>query len=167
MSSRLKDPFGAGPAPPAAPPAPPAPVVAAASPAGRVNWLVVGLVVVVVLVVGLEVYRLVGSSGPRPGPAPAASGVALGRAFAPVLAASLADGFDALDAKLGAGSTVADADKALKTTFLESRQKAFAASAAPAFAAIVPDGTEPKDAATIAAYRQLARDFAKGLRGAK
>lgn len=94
-------------------------------------------------------------------------GVALGRSFAPLLAGSLADGFDRGAELIEQGKPVKDADEALKTVFLEAREKAFKEKAAPAFEAIVPSGADPKDDAARKAYAVLFRDFAKGLRRGK
>lgn len=104
---------------------------------------------------------------PFDGPSSSPDGAALGRSFAPLLASALADGFEKGADLLAQGKSVKEADDALKQTFLDSRQKAFKDKAAPAFAAIVPFDTEPKDAAAREAYTALFRDFAKGLRRAR
>lgn len=90
-----------------------------------------------------------------------------GREFAPLLDDSLAQGFDAFAAKIDSGAKVEDANAALKQQFLSAREKAFADKASAGFAAIVPSGTDPKDAAARKAYSAYSREFAKGLRGTK
>jgi hypothetical protein len=88
----------------------------------------------------------------------------LGKSFAPRLASALAEGFDAEAAALEAGKTVGEADLALKAAFHDARVKAFSDHVSPAFAAIVPPGSEPSDVATRKAFAKLHRDFARGLR---
>jgi len=95
------------------------------------------------------------------------NGVALGRAFVPVLASSLADGFEKAADLLEQGKTVQEANETLKATFLSAREKAFQEKASPAFAAIVPANSEPKDENAKKSYITLFRDFASGLRKAK
>jgi hypothetical protein len=93
--------------------------------------------------------------------------VALGRAFAPELCGALADGFDALASDVAASKPMSEANEHLRKVFQDKRQAAFAAKAAPAFAAIVPAGTEPADDAHRTAYVSLCRDFGRGLRKAR
>lgn len=100
-------------------------------------------------------------------PTPTVDAVALGKSFSPKLAASLADGFETAATMIAAGTSVKDADEALKAKFQANRWAAFAELAGPTFDAVVPANQEPKDAATRAAFAELHRDFAKGLRGAK
>jgi hypothetical protein len=96
---------------------------------------------------------------------PTTVGAKLGKAFGPQLAGALADGFETAATMIAAGTSVKDADEALKVKFQASRNAAFAANVGPTFAAIVPEGAEPTDAATRAAFVKIHRDFAKGLRG--
>lgn len=176
----------AGPAAVAAAPAAPAPVVPpvpVAPPAAPrrltvtvtlPTWGNLLTVLNVLALAGLVAYFgwrwFSGGGGITPLPQPdaaAASGVKLGRAFVPSLAGALADGFEALGAGVAAKKPVGDSDNDLRTAFESSRQKAFAATSAPAFAALVPEGAEPADDATRARYVQLCKDFAAGLRQAK
>jgi hypothetical protein len=120
---------------------------------------------------------LPGPSPIPPGPAPdpdnpdsdptAADGAQLGRDFAPQVAKALADGFEAFAADVEAKKTMVAADGDLKAVFNRNNNKAFNTAVAPAFAALVPAGTEPKDDETRTAIVRLARDFAKGLRGGR
>lgn len=100
---------------------------------------------------------------PKPD-SPAVDGLKLGQAYAPVVAASLADGWDAAAAAIEQGKTVLESQNALQTTWAASRIKAFSATVAPEFSKVLPEGSEPFDRASLA---KLWRDFAKGLRKAK
>lgn len=145
------------PAPSAVPPGPPK--VATPVPPERV-LLVVNLVVMLALFGWF--YHTRSDTTPAP-----ANGVKLGKSFAPALAGSLADGLEAMAADLEATQPLAKADEHLKAVFQANRQAAFQTIVAPALAAVVPDQTEPADAATRARYVRLVRDIAKGLRGGK
>lgn len=103
----------------------------------------------------------------EPSPDPQTLGAKLGKAFGPKLAASLAEAFETAATMISAGTSVTEADNQLKEKFQAGRNAAFAQFVAPTFAAVVPDGQEPKDAATRAAFAELHREFAKGLRGAR
>lgn len=110
--------------------------------------------------------------GPTPNPTPnpplpdpQSVGEQLGRTFGPKLAASLADAFDTAATMIAAGTSVSEADNTLKTKFVTGRNDVFKTLVAPEFAKILPEGQEPRDAATRAAFAQIHRDFAKGLRG--
>lgn len=107
------------------------------------------------------------SPTPGPSPTPTIDAVTLGKNFAPKLAASLADGFETAATMIAAGTSVTDADNSLKTKFMSSRNDAFESVVAPEFAKVLPEGQEPKDAATREAFAKIHRDFASGLRGAK
>ncbi len=124
------------------------------------SWLLVG---VFAALVGFGSAYYVKHGLPWP-TEPSSSGVALGRAFAPVLASTLADGFDKAADLVAQGKTVQEADEALKATFLQAREKAFQDKVSPAFNALVPPNTEPKDDATRKAYVSLFREFSSGLR---
>jgi hypothetical protein len=107
---------------------------------------------------------------PGPGPAPpvvAVNFVQVGRNFVPVLAGSLADGFEAGAEALQAGKPLPAADDTLKTTFAASRAKAFGDIVGKDLATILPEGEELKDAAVRARLTQAWRDIARGLRGGK
>jgi hypothetical protein len=75
-----------------------------------------------------------------------------------------ADGFTAAGNVIAAGGTVEAALAALQTTATTARQAAFFQKYSGPFSALVPAGTEPKDAATRAAYAQKFFDHAAGLR---
>jgi hypothetical protein len=127
-----------------------------------VPWIVAALAVLVAVSVVLVPHEAVG-----PSPAPSSSAVHLGQTFAPKLANSLADGFDANADAAEAGKSFGDADEALKDAFFRSRQAAFDQHASDAIHAIVADGKDSKDPEVRQRWVQFHRDFAKGLRRAK
>ena len=98
---------------------------------------------------------------------PTVNGVALGRAYAPVLVAGYADAWGAAAKALEEGRPVAEAQKILQDAWKESRVKAFRAEVQPGFALVLPEGTEPTDASKRTQVAQLWRSFATGLRGGK
>jgi hypothetical protein len=118
----------------------------------------------VVVVFGYDRFFRKPPAPPAP-PDPAAAFVALGSGFAPALAGSLADGFEAGADALRGGKTVAESDRTLKDAFLASRQKAFSVQVAPRFAGVLADGEEPKTSAERTALESAWRAFARGLRG--
>lgn len=90
---------------------------------------------------------------------------ALGREFAPKLAAGLAEGFDAgAEVLESADGTIAAGIEKQKAVFLASREKAFERLVGPAFALIVPEGKEPDSRSTRIELARAWREFAKGLR---
>jgi hypothetical protein len=93
--------------------------------------------------------------------------VALGRSYAPRLAAALADGFDADADALAAGKSFGEANQALKRAFHEAAETAFESHAGASLTALIPDGAEIKDQAQRHALAAFHRDFAKGLREAQ
>lgn len=125
--------------------------------------------VLVVLLTAALAWHMWRERTPTPGPTPTPTvdAVTLGKQFAPKLAASLADGFETAATMIAAGTSVTDADNALKTKFATGRNDAFKSLVAPEFSKILPEGQEPKDPATREAFAKLHRDFASGLRGAK
>lgn len=138
--------------------------------AGLPDWAKVALVVVVALSVQLAGLVLVAEHlglGPVPAPA-SADGAKLGKAFAPKLAESYADAFEALAAAVDAGKEPDDALTAFDSTWREHRAVAYRSAIQPAVNAIIPEGT-PKftGPAQRAALAKFARDMAKGLRGGK
>jgi hypothetical protein len=147
------------PGPPPRPVKPPAPARAAGfSPA----WLVAA----VALAAAGWMYRdRTHRPDPPPAPAPDGGFVALGREFAPRLAAALAAGFDAEADAYEAGKTASESNKALKEEFSRARQKAFADACGSAFAGVLPEGREPEDDARRKAVAARDRAFARGLRG--
>ncbi|WP_083670018.1 hypothetical protein [Singulisphaera sp. GP187] len=106
-------------------------------------------------------------SGRGDSPQPSADAVALGRSFAPILAGTLADGFDAGAKALASGKTIGESDAILKATFDQGRKAAFDAHAGQAIRDLAPDGTEISDNAKRNALVSLFTGFAKGLRKAK
>jgi hypothetical protein len=104
---------------------------------------------------------------PNPLPDPGSGFTGLGSRFAPILASSLADGFDAGADALHSGKAILDADKALQMAFYNSRQKAFSVNVAPELAKLLADGEEPKTPAERAQLEAAWRAFSKGLRGAR
>ncbi|MCA1685768.1 MAG: hypothetical protein LC745_07220 [Planctomycetia bacterium] len=101
-----------------------------------------------------------------PAPEPTVSGVSLGRAYAPVLVAGYADAWVVAAKTLEEGKSVADAQKALQDSWKEARVKAFKQDVLPGFSLVLPEGTEPTDAAKRSQVADLWRAFAKGLKGA-
>lgn len=120
----------------------------------------------ILLLAGVVVYDHV-SGRPGPAPAPTVNGLALGKAYAPVLLTTYADSWLAAAKTLEEGKPVAEAQKTLQETWKEARIKAFTAEVAPGFAVVLPEGTEPANAAKRAQVAELWRAFAKGLRGGR
>lgn len=98
---------------------------------------------------------------------PLVEAATLGRDYAPRLAATYADGWEAAATTLERGGTVTDAQKALQTQWSAGRTRLFKAAVEPAFARTLPAGTEPPDGASRARVAALWRAFAAGLRGQK
>jgi hypothetical protein len=92
---------------------------------------------------------------------------ALGKAYATDLVATYADAWNAAATTLEQGKTVSEAQKALQDTWKDGRTKAFKAKVEPALSQMLPEGTEPADAAKRAQVVQLWRAFAKGLTKAR
>jgi hypothetical protein len=111
-----------------------------------------------------------------PGPAPdvpeppeaqaAAGGLALGKAYKPILAGAYAAGWEAAAAALDSGGSVADAQVALQETFQQARRQSFALKMVPALNRVLPEGTEPATPAQRKAVVGYWRAVAKGLRAA-
>lgn len=105
---------------------------------------------------------------PSPTPTPSPSVVAIGKDYGPALAVAYGQAWLEGAKVLDAGKTMPEAVAAVSKAWDANRSALFAAKAAPAFAAIVPESTDDK-AVTAAQKAQLAaawRDFAAGL-GAK
>jgi hypothetical protein len=98
---------------------------------------------------------------------PTVNGVALGSAYAPVLVAGYADAWAAAAKAIEDGKPVTEAQKVLQETWKDARVKAFKADVQPSFAIVLPEGTEPTDAAKRSQVADLWRSFAKGLRGGR
>lgn len=94
-------------------------------------------------------------------------GAALGRAYAPVVTATLAEAWLAAAKTLEDGKSVADAQSVLQETWRSGRTDHFKAKVAPEFDRVLAEGKEPKDAEERAAAAKLWRDFAKGLKGGR
>ncbi len=99
--------------------------------------------------------------------APTVSGVALGRAYAPVLVSSYAEAWVAASKTLEEGKSVADAQKSLQETWRAARVEAFTRDVQPDFALVLPEGTEPADPAKRAQVVRLWRAFARGLKSGR
>jgi hypothetical protein len=97
-------------------------------------------------------------------PVPAVDGVALGKAYAPALAATYGDAWMAAAQALEDGKPVAEAQKALQETWKDGRVKAFTNQVAPGFARVLPEGTEPSSPQQRAQVVALWRAFAQGLK---
>lgn len=98
---------------------------------------------------------------------PAINGEALGRAYAPVLAAGYGDAWVAAADALEKGATVAEAQKTLQAAWKDTRVKGFRKDVLPVFALVLPEGTEPTDKAKRAQVADLWRSFARGLKRAR
>jgi hypothetical protein len=90
----------------------------------------------------------------------------LGKAYAPVLASTYADAWRVAAETLENGGTVAQAQKVLQDEWNAGRARAFKTQVIPALAQILPEGTEPADAAARARVVAAWRDFAAGLKSA-
>jgi hypothetical protein len=161
---------------PIAPPRPPAaPVVPASplggtfhvpSPSGCHTALALAGVALIsfALAIGLTAWWL-GGRGDTP--RPSVDAVTLGRSFAPILAGTLADGFDKGRPLLKVGDGLGPADAALKAEFDRGRKAAFDRHAGAAIHAIVGDGAKVETPEQLRQIQDLFDGFAKGLRGAK
>ena len=118
-------------------------------------------------VVALVAYDRIRPPSRPPAIATTVDAVALGRAYAPLLAQSYADGWIVAALKLEEGGTVADAQIELQATWSAARRAAFDTAVTPSFSRVLPAGTEPSDPAKRAQVVQLWRDFAKGLKYAR
>ena len=95
------------------------------------------------------------------------NGQVLGKAYSAALVASYADAWNTAATTLEQGKSVSDAQKTLQDAWKDGRTKAFKAKVEPGFAQVLPEGTEPGDAAKRSQVAQLWRAFAKGLTGAR
>ena len=100
----------------------------------------------------------------RPAREPTVDGVALGRAYAPLLVSSYADAWLEAAKAIEEGKPAAEAQKVLQDSWRDARLKAFKAEVLPAFERVLPEGTEPVDAARRSQVAELWRSFAKGLK---
>jgi hypothetical protein len=139
---------------------------AAPAPAPRPRLAGLLTPVAIFTLVGFMAYDRMNPPQPA-GPDRAVNAVALGKTYAPTLAATYASGWDDAAKAVEDGKTIADAQKALQDTWKAARVAAFTKDVQPGFALVLPEGTEPSDAAKRQQIAQLWRDFAKGLRGGK
>ena len=95
----------------------------------------------------------------------AVDGMALGKAFAPVLASTYADAWMAAAGDLEQGKSAVEAQKTLQETWKDGRVKAFTTMVAPSFSAVLPEGSEPTSPEHRARVVALWRSFAGGLKG--
>jgi hypothetical protein len=130
------------------------------------------LLVVMIGVMGFTCYQVTqdardASRPTPPAPVAAADGVALGRAYAPVLASTYGEAWQAAAKAVAEGKTIADAQKVVQDTWRESRERAFAAKVAPAFSRVLPEGAEPATPEKRAEVARMFHDFGAGLKGGK
>jgi hypothetical protein len=97
----------------------------------------------------------------------AVDGMALGKAFAPVLASVYADAWMAAAGDLEQGTSTVEAQKTLQKTWKDGRVKAFMTRVAPSFSIVLPEGSEPTSPEHRARVVALWRSFAGGLKGGK
>ena len=128
------------------------------------SWVTPTFVVMMASVVAYDHLLIHSDSLPIP---PSINGRNLGRAYAPVVVSTLADGWLAAAKAIEDGKSIVDAQKALQETWHDGRTKVFAAKVAPDFARLLASGQEPKDAEQRAAVVKLWRDFAAGLKGGR
>ena len=121
---------------------------------------------VVLILVGVVVTDHMGLNGPT-GPQRAVNGRALGRSYAPMVVANLADAWLAAAEALERGKTVSESQEALQQTWQEARIKAFTTKVAPEFIKVLPEGQEPTDPSSRAEVVRVWRDFAAGLKGGR
>jgi hypothetical protein len=122
--------------------------------------------VAVLLIAGVLVHDHFQPGGP-PGPVAIVDGRALGRSYAPSVAANLGDAWLAAANALEQGKSVSEAQTALQTTWQDARVRAFSAKVAPEFRKVLPEGQEPASPAARAEVVKLWRDFAAGLKGGR
>lgn len=124
-----------------------------------VTWALIAVGILLATLVGFD---LVARRSP-----PARTPVALGRAYATTVTVTLADAWIAAAAALEKGQTVPQARTTLQDAWQAERSRAFVADVAPAFARILPEGADPKDAAQRSAIAEAWREFARGLKGGR
>jgi hypothetical protein len=94
-------------------------------------------------------------------------GVALGRAYAPVLSSTYADAWVAAAKSLEQGKSVSEAQRTLQARWTEARVKAFRSRVQPVLSLVLPEGAEPSSAAERSRVVALWRSFARGLQEAR
>jgi hypothetical protein len=119
---------------------------------------------VVLMIGGVVAYDHLPPRSSTAAPA-AVDGKALGRAYAPMVAASLSEGWLAAADALEQGKAVPEAQAALHSAWQAARTRAFSARVVPEFSRVLPEGAEPTDPVTRAEVVRLWRDFASGLKG--
>ena len=117
----------------------------------------------VAFLAGVVAYDHLKTSLP-PGPPTIVDGEKMGRAYAPTLASALSEGWTAAAEAVESGRSVAEAQDAMQAAFKAARVRSFSATVAPAFARVLPEGSEPKDDVQRAEVARLWRDFATGLK---
>ncbi len=129
------------------------------------DWLLPALVIAMAIVVvhdHIAPRHIMTLSPTKP-----VDGAAIGRAYATTIAATLADAWRAAADAFASGKTVGEAQAVFQDSWKKARGDAFVARVAPEFAKVLPEGSEPKDAAQRAATVALWRDFARGLKGGR
>jgi hypothetical protein len=121
---------------------------------------------VVFMIGGVVAYDHLTPRLPMAAP-PAVDGKALGRAYAPAVAASLSVGWLAAADALEQGKSVPEAQAALHSAWQAARTRAFSSRVTPVFSRVLPEGAEPTDPETRAEVVRLWRDFASGLKGGR
>ncbi len=106
-------------------------------------------------------------SGGNSGPPTTVNGKALGRSYAPTIAANLGDAWLAAASDLEKGKSVTAAQQGFQQVWQATRLASFGTKIAPEFAKVLPEGLEPTDPAKRAAVVKLWRDFANGLKGGR
>ncbi len=122
--------------------------------------------VAIVIVTGALFHGRV-STRPVAAKVAAVDGMALGKAFAPVLTSTYADAWMAAAGDLEHGRSPVEAQKTLQETWKDGRIKAFTTMVAPSFSAVLPEGSEPTSPEHRARVVALWRSFASGLKGGK
>ncbi|WP_435018925.1 hypothetical protein TA3x_000915 [Tundrisphaera sp. TA3] len=123
------------------------------------------LIVVLIGIVGYD--HFIKDRHAAPALPAAVDGAALGRDYAPTLAPALADGWEAAASAIEGGKSMGEAQATLQSAFKAARVKTFTEKVAPAFARVLPEGEEPRDATARADVARLWRGFARGLKGGR
>ena len=128
------------------------------------DWL---LVAMGLTLVGLVAYLAINPRSSTPAGPTVVDGAALGRAYAPAVVSTLAGAWSAAADALAGGKTVVEAQTVLQDKWKADRSAAFTAKVAPGLVTVLPEATEPKDAAQRAEVVALWRSFARGLKGGR
>ncbi len=127
----------------------------------RESFLAVAVLVMGVVVAYDHFHGRVDPSNPD---TTTVNGVALGKEYAPMLAAAYAQGWEAAAIAIESGKTVSEAQQSLQASWRESLNTSFRTTVEPGFGVVLPAGTEPTDQAKRKQVADLWRAFARGLR---